>query len=54
MPRTIIGPVRAIADGAGTGLAEEIQQKGRDLLEILQAEPIPEPDDENDDSEIAA
>jgi predicted RNase H-like nuclease (RuvC/YqgF family) len=53
MPRTITGPVRAIADGAGTGLAEEIQQKGVDLIEIMSAEPI-EFDDVDESNEVAA
>jgi hypothetical protein len=53
MPRLIVGPVRAIADGAGTGLSAEIQQKGRDLIETMTAEPIPEPLDEHEASEAA-
>jgi hypothetical protein len=54
MPRLVIGPVRAIADGAGAGLAEEIRQKGADLIAIMQAEPIAEPDDIDDDDTAAA
>jgi hypothetical protein len=52
--RTIIGPVRSIVDGAADGLAEEIQQKGRDLIEMLQAESIPEPETSDDETEAAA
>jgi hypothetical protein len=44
--RVIVGSVRSIAEGAAEGLAAEVQQKGRDLLEILQAEPIPDDVDE--------
>lgn len=55
IPRNVIGPVRAIADGAGAGLADEIQQKGRDLLDLMQTEPITEPGEgEDDDTEVAA
>jgi hypothetical protein len=53
MQRTIIGPVRAIADGAGAGLAEEIQQKGRDLIAFLEAEPIDEPVHSDDEEQAA-
>ena len=55
VPRLVIGSVRAIADGAGEGLAVEIRQKGLDLLDLMRAEPTPEPHDEsNDNAEIAA
>jgi hypothetical protein len=56
VPRIIVGPVRSIAEGAADGLAEEIRQKGIDLIEMLEAEPIPEPDDEDteDNTELAA
>ena len=54
--RVVIGPVRAIADGAGADLVEDIRQKGRDLIAIMEAEPIAESvdDNEDDDNEVAA
>jgi hypothetical protein len=56
LPRLVIGSVRAIADGAGEGLAAEIRQKGLDLLDLMRAEPIPEIADEitQEDTEVAA
>jgi hypothetical protein len=55
-PRFVIGPIRAIADGVGADLAEDIRQKGLDLIAIMEAEPIAESVDENedDDTEVAA
>lgn len=40
-PRMIVGAVRSIADGAGEGLADAVKEKGNDLIETMQAEPIP-------------
>lgn len=51
--RVIVGPVRSIADGAADGLAEEIRQKGIDLIEILQAAEIHENEFVDDDAEAA-
>jgi hypothetical protein len=53
-PRVIVGPARAIADGAADGLAEEIRQKGIDLIEMLEALELPEEDFPDDDAEAAA
>jgi hypothetical protein len=56
-PRVIVGPVRSIAEGAADGLLEEIRNKGQRLIEILESEPIFEPDDEVDEvdnTEVAA
>jgi hypothetical protein len=45
--RIIVGPIRAIVEGAADGLAEEIARKGRDLVDSLQAEPVAELDDDD-------
>jgi hypothetical protein len=53
-PRVIVGPARAIADGAADGLAEEIRQKGVDLIEMLEALELPEEEFPDDEAEVAA
>jgi hypothetical protein len=53
--RRVVGPLRRIARGAPYGLAEEIEDRGRRLLEFLESEPIPEPEfDDVDDEEAVA
>jgi hypothetical protein len=53
--RRVVGPLRKIARGAPYGLAEEIEDRGRRLLEFLESEPIPEPefDDVADEEAVA-
>jgi hypothetical protein len=55
--RRVIGPVRRIAKGAPFGLTEEVEDRARRLIEFLENEPIPEPaqdDDETEADEAAA
>jgi hypothetical protein len=51
--RRVIGPLRRIASGAPYGLAEEIEERCRRLIESMQAEPI-ELEFSDDDTEAAA
>ncbi|SHH38209.1 hypothetical protein [Bradyrhizobium erythrophlei] len=46
--RRIIGPLRKIANGAPYGLAAEVEDRGRRLIEFMESEPVadPEPSDE--------
>jgi hypothetical protein len=52
--RRVVGPLRRIARGAPYGLAEEVEDRGRRLIELMQDEPIPEPAAFDDDAEVAA
>lgn len=52
--RMITGPVRALADGAASDLLEEVQQRGRRLLDALESEPIAEPVDDDEEEDQAA
>lgn len=51
--RRVVGPLRKIAKGAPYGMAEEIADRGRRLIESMQAEPI-ELEFSDDDTEAAA
>jgi hypothetical protein len=42
--RRVVGPLRRIARSAPYGLAEEVEDRGRRLIELLESEPIPEPE----------
>jgi hypothetical protein len=52
-PRLVIGPIRAIVDGIGVGLADVIKEKGVALIETMTAAPI-EFENTDDDAEVAA
>lgn len=53
--RRVIGPLRKIASGAAHyRLAEEVEERGRRLIELMECEPIPEPDVSDDEPEVAA
>lgn len=52
-PRMVIGTIRALVDRPPE-VEGEVAQKGRDLIEVMQAEPIVEPVSEVDGAEEAA
>jgi hypothetical protein len=52
--RRVIGPLRRIANGAPYGLAEEVEDRGRRLIEFLESEPIPEPEAYDNETQDAA